>query len=86
MTKAERKIYRKKYYQEHKYTEKEKRREYYKTHREQERQYYKDHKEKYNAYNKKYYSENKDLWQDFYRPRAIIKGAKKSVDKIIKRC
>jgi hypothetical protein len=28
MTKAERKIYRKKYYQEHKYIEKEKRREY----------------------------------------------------------
>ena len=81
MTKAERKIYRKKYYAEHKYIEKEKRREYYKTHKEQEKAYREKNREKYIAYNKKYYRENKDLWQDFYRPRAIIKGAK-SVDKI----
>ena len=77
MTKAERKIYRRQYYQEHKYIEKEKRREYYKTHKEQEKAYREANREKYIAYNKKYYRENKDLWQDFYRPRAIIKGAKK---------
>ena len=39
MTKAERKIYRRQYYLEHKYIEKEKRREYYKTHKEQEKAY-----------------------------------------------
>ena len=81
MTKAERKIYRRQYYLEHKYIEKEKRREYHKTHKEQEKAYREKNREKYIAYNKKYYRENKDLWQDFYRPRAIIKGAK-SVDKI----
>ena len=81
MTKEERKIYRRQYYLEHKYIEKEKRREYYKTHKEQEKAYREKNREKYIAYNKKYYRENKDLWQDFYRPRAIIKGAK-SVDKI----
>ena len=77
MTEEERKIYRREYYRVHKYTEKEKRREYYKTHKEQEKAYREKHREKYIAYNKKYYRENKDLWQDFYRPRAIIKGAKK---------
>ena len=39
MTKAERKIYRRKYYAEHKYIEKLKRREYYKTHKEQAKAY-----------------------------------------------
>ena len=81
MTKAERKIYRRQYYLEHKYIEKEKRREYYKTHKEQVKAYYQKNKEKINAYSKKYYLENKDLWQDFYRPRAIIKGAKKVLTK-----
>ena len=42
---------------------------------------YEKNREKYMAYNKKYYRENKDLWQDFYRPRAIIKGAKKVLTK-----
>ena len=81
MTKEERRIYRREYYRVHKYIEKQKRREYYKTHKEQEKAYREKNREKYMAYNKKYYRENKDLWQDFYRPRAIIKGAK-SVDKI----
>ena len=61
MTEEERKIYR---------------REYYKTHKEQEKAYREANREKYMAYNKKYYRENKDLWQDFYIPRAIIKGAR----------
>ena len=39
MTKAERKAYRKQYYQEHKYIEKLKRREYYETHKDQEKAY-----------------------------------------------
>ena len=77
MTKEERKIYNERYRKENAYRLKQYRTEYHKTHKEQEKAYREKHREKYMAYNKKYYAENKDLWQDFYRPRAIIKGAKK---------
>jgi len=52
-------------------------REYNRTHKEERKAYYEKNRDKYRAYCKKYYQENKDLWEDFYRPRAIIRGAKK---------
>lgn len=56
-------------------------RRYNAEHKEQIKAYYQKNKEKINAYCKKYYRENKWRWEDFYRPREIIKSAK-SVDKI----
>ena len=56
-------------------------RRYNAEHKEQLKAYYLKNKKKINAYSKKYYKENKWKWEDFYIPRAIIKGAK-SVDKI----
>ena len=56
-------------------------RRYNAEHKEQLKAYYQKNKEKINAYSKKYYRKNKDMWQDIYSPRAIIKGAK-GVDKI----
>ena len=56
-------------------------RRYNAEHKEQLKAYYQKNKEKINAYCKKYYRENKELWQEVYTPRAIIKGAK-SVDNI----
>jgi hypothetical protein len=77
MTKEERKEYNERYRKENAYRLQLYRAEYHKTHKEQEKAYRQKHREKYVAYNKKYYRENKDLWEDFYRPRQIIKESKK---------
>ena len=69
------------YYEAHKQRCKEYQKKYNAEHKEQIKAYYQKNKEKINAYSKKYYKENKWKWEDFYGPRAIIKGAK-SVDKI----
>ena len=52
-------------------------REYYRTHKEQAKAYYQKNREKKLAYNKKYYKENKFMWEDFYTPRQKIRDAKK---------
>ena len=81
MTKEQRKEYNRRHYEKNRYKIREQQRIYNEEHKEERKAYYQKNREKYIAYCKKYYRENKDLWQDFYNPRAIIKGAK-SVDKI----
>ena len=50
-------------------------RKYHRTHKEQAKAYYQKNKERINAYSRKYYRENKFMWEDIYTPRAIRKGA-----------
>lgn len=54
-------------------------REYYRTHKAEQHAYYMKNREKSKAYHKKYYRENKWRWEDFYKPRAIIKGAREEM-------
>lgn len=51
-------------------------REYYSTHKAEARAYHQKNREKRNAYSRQYYKQNKWKWEDFYSPRAIVKGAK----------
>ena len=52
-------------------------RKYAATHKEQSKAYYQKNKKRINAYSRKYYKENKFMWEEFYTPRAIIKAARK---------
>lgn len=51
-------------------------RKYYHKHKDKARAYYEKNKERINAYSREYYHDCKWKWEDFYRPRAIIKAAK----------
>ena len=50
-------------------------REWHRKHKEHNKQYYEQNKERIKAYCRQYYKDNKWKWEDFYRPRAIRKGA-----------
>lgn len=50
-------------------------REYHRTHKKQAKAYYERNRDKYKKYCREYYQDNKWKWEDFYRPRAIRKGA-----------
>lgn len=76
MTKEEMQEYKKEYRKRNHYKLTLYAREYARTHKAERKAYYEKNKEKINAYSRKYYKENKWLWEDFYTPRAKIKGAK----------
>ena len=49
-------------------------REYNRKHKAERKAYYQKNKEKINAYSRKYYRENKWLWEDFYNIKKITGG------------
>ena len=79
MTKEERRIYNREYNKAHRDELLRKKRiyqrEYARTHKEQAKAYREAHIEKYKKYSKKYYRENKWLWEEFYNPQRLIKEA-----------
>ena len=75
------------YYEAHKHRYKEYQKKYNAEHKEQIKAYDQKNKEKIKAYSKKYYRKNKDMWNDIYIPRQIVKQSKKiSVDNKDNRC